>query len=637
MALRADAGRLEEEEARVSQGQIDGGGVNAAINPSEGGDVLNAADAALSYAARGLLVFPAKEDKSPLTAHGVKDATTDAEMIGRWWRRWPDARVAIATGPESGLVVLDVDPKNGGELGGPTTPVGTTTRVRTPSGGVHLYFVHPGHKVKTVRHPHGPRPGIDVRWDGGYVLAPPSPGYEFEVEDGLAQMPPWLADGPAADSLAERLDEPKAGGRHEQLVSMGRHLRGLGRTRDEISGALYALAAQMPRPRDAEAEVESILDWVFDEIDVDEDVEHAQARTGGKFKLIDLATIEPERVNWFFEGFLPVGIPTLLAAPGGTVKGLWTVHVAAEHVPGPVLYIGSEDNLAMMVRPRVQAAGLDPSRFIPLRKELDDGTEMPLRFPRDARILEDAIVETGARLVVIDAGDEHLEEGLKSNSTEDVRRFMNPLNDVCERLRVTVLVIKHTNKVREARGSDRIGGSRTWVDANRHSLMAAVDDEDENVRHVEVAKTNISTKGTGRKYRIETRPVGVRDRDTGLMVEDDVPMLVDEGESDKSVDDLLAKNGKATEGDVDVDAEILRYLLEHDDEDEPVPSKDVDNAVSELTGRVPRTVRNRRLDLNRRGLTKAVPINDEGGRRTEWAVRITVAGEDAVDAMGAES
>src|SRR5262245_17069661 len=85
---------------------------------------------ALSYAARGwpVLACHSVQDgrcscgntacehagKHPRTAHGVKDATTDPATITAWWQQWPDANVAIATGAVSGLVIIDVDPRSGG-------------------------------------------------------------------------------------------------------------------------------------------------------------------------------------------------------------------------------------------------------------------------------------------------------------------------------------------------------------------------------------------------------------------------------------------------------------------------------------------------------------------------------------------
>ena len=73
--------------------------------------------AALGYAAHGWSVFPIKaRGKTPLTRHGFHDATTDPLAIEKWWRRWPDANVGIATGAVSGLVLIDVDAGDGPEV-----------------------------------------------------------------------------------------------------------------------------------------------------------------------------------------------------------------------------------------------------------------------------------------------------------------------------------------------------------------------------------------------------------------------------------------------------------------------------------------------------------------------------------------
>lgn len=72
---------------------------------------------ALEYRERfGFAVFPCKpRDKTPLATHGCKSATVDSVRIRAWWERHPDANVAIATGARSGVVVLDVDPRHGGD------------------------------------------------------------------------------------------------------------------------------------------------------------------------------------------------------------------------------------------------------------------------------------------------------------------------------------------------------------------------------------------------------------------------------------------------------------------------------------------------------------------------------------------
>src|SRR5207247_2426317 len=81
--------------------------------------------------------------------HGLHDATTDPALIAAWWHRWPTAGVAIATGAASGIIVLDVDPRHGGDdtLHDRERAHGRlpdTPRVFTGGGGLHVYLAHPG-------------------------------------------------------------------------------------------------------------------------------------------------------------------------------------------------------------------------------------------------------------------------------------------------------------------------------------------------------------------------------------------------------------------------------------------------------------------------------------------------------------
>lgn len=126
--------------------------------------------AALEYAARGWAVFPC-HGKVPLVEHGCKSATTDASTIRQWWRKWPDANVAIATGTASGLYVIDEDDGGAETIGALALPVSLS--VTTGSGGKHYYYRRPdGEKWGNSASKLGP--GVDTRGDGGYVLAPPS-------------------------------------------------------------------------------------------------------------------------------------------------------------------------------------------------------------------------------------------------------------------------------------------------------------------------------------------------------------------------------------------------------------------------------------------------------------------------------
>lgn len=156
--------------------------------------------AALGYARRGWPVFPVQPGgKAPLVAHGLHDATRDPAEIAASWSRCPDAGVAIRTGAVSGLVVLDVDGDDGHdrlhELERAHGELPRTASVHTPRGGQHLYFQHPGHEVRNSASRLGP--ALDVRGDGGYVVAPPSRGangrrYEPDEQAPVAPLPGWL-------------------------------------------------------------------------------------------------------------------------------------------------------------------------------------------------------------------------------------------------------------------------------------------------------------------------------------------------------------------------------------------------------------------------------------------------------------
>ena len=104
-----------------------------------------ALQAALGLAARGIRVFPCKQDKTPYTEHGFKDASSGNALIAEWWTRWPGALIGVPTGEVSSLDVLDLDAKH--------VKARTwwrenyrrfpRTRIhRTRAGGLHLLFKH---------------------------------------------------------------------------------------------------------------------------------------------------------------------------------------------------------------------------------------------------------------------------------------------------------------------------------------------------------------------------------------------------------------------------------------------------------------------------------------------------------------
>lgn len=110
--------------------------------------------------------------KTPLVSWAaLQGCAAEEEVVRAWWKRWPDANVGVVTGPVSDIVVVDVDGAKGAAslkeagLALPQTVSSATGR------GWHVFFKHPGWRVPSRA---GLLPGVDVRGDGGNVVAPPS-------------------------------------------------------------------------------------------------------------------------------------------------------------------------------------------------------------------------------------------------------------------------------------------------------------------------------------------------------------------------------------------------------------------------------------------------------------------------------
>ncbi len=262
-------------------------------------------DSAVEYVNRGWAVFPLHSvkdgvctcgeaicsiGKHPRIDHGFKDATTDEPKVNEWWSKWPDANIGIATGSRSGIVVLDVDVAKGTKPSGEATldelrsthgALPATITSLTGGGGKHFFFRY----QKAVMNSRvGFLPGLDIRGDGGYVVAPPSlhkSGRRYEWMEGhdpdsidLAEMPPWLIDilintkkEVPITVNAEREVPPvpqteddliPAGERNSTLTSLAGKMRQGGMTESEINAALKTMNQARCKPPLPHIEVEKI-------------------------------------------------------------------------------------------------------------------------------------------------------------------------------------------------------------------------------------------------------------------------------------------------------------------------------------------------------------------------------------------
>lgn len=215
-------------------------------------------DYALFYASKKWQVFPCRpHDKTPLVKW-ADEATTDAEKIKAWWKATPNANIGIATGARSGIVVLDIDAGHGGEktiaaLIEQHGEFPITPQAHTGGGGRHIVFQHPGVEVRNSASKVGD--GIDVRGDGGYIVAAPSihpNGNEYKwiaqnapSKTTLAAIPAWLLEAMNKKDEAPAIPQERAvsaaftsGSRNSSLTSLGGTMRRRGMSEEAIYNAL---------------------------------------------------------------------------------------------------------------------------------------------------------------------------------------------------------------------------------------------------------------------------------------------------------------------------------------------------------------------------------------------------------------
>jgi hypothetical protein len=236
----------------------------------------------------GYRVFPCiPGTKHPITQHGFKDASTDAAQVERWWSRHPGANVGIAA---QGMLVIDIDGADNPWPGDPDRAAdlaGAGAVALTPRGGRHYLFRRPvgkSWKCSTSKL----APGVDVRTDGGYIVAAPSVieegpyrwGEGLALDDPLNQLPeppawltaaldalvspesngvahgsPTLAHVAAGDAEANAIP---AGQRNATLARLAGTMRRVGMGLPEIAAALHQTNRTRCEPPLADAEVDRI-------------------------------------------------------------------------------------------------------------------------------------------------------------------------------------------------------------------------------------------------------------------------------------------------------------------------------------------------------------------------------------------
>jgi hypothetical protein len=281
-AAHVDQGMRIADQADVLRAEI-GPRAVASTTPDLTEELGELGKAALRVARAGWAVFPVRpRDKAPATRNGLLDAKSDVAAVTATWKRWPDLNIGLRCGRESGLVILDVDGDEGfeslHELEKVHDKLPKTLSVKTPRGGSHFYFQHPGVEIRNTAG--FPGPGLDVRGDGGYVLCPPSihpNGGVYEVDDAVvpAAMPDWLKvlllkrqsgaqeRKPAEHWAGVAANGAREGTRNDTAASYVGHLVSLGMEEPEVRATIQMWNKQNIKPPLTDKELSAVVDSIF--------------------------------------------------------------------------------------------------------------------------------------------------------------------------------------------------------------------------------------------------------------------------------------------------------------------------------------------------------------------------------------
>lgn len=244
---------------------------------------------ALAYAEMGLAVFPVcawgnnpSAFKRPLTGKGLIEATTDPETIKKWWKKWPRANIAIATGSRSGgIIAIDLDVKEEKGIDGRETLRSwekehgslqdSTWMAITGGGGYHIFY-HSSKEVSCDRDIFRDGSGVDVRGEGGYVVAPPSLHFngqryqweyspdEFVLAEADERVFEFISAGKKDEVDKGKFSSPaviQEGTRDDTIFKLACSLQAKGLSDEAILAAALTENAEKCQPPLTEKEVET--------------------------------------------------------------------------------------------------------------------------------------------------------------------------------------------------------------------------------------------------------------------------------------------------------------------------------------------------------------------------------------------
>jgi hypothetical protein len=515
--------------------------------------------------------------KVPATQHGVKDATIDPEQITRWWAQNPDFNIGIAAGERSGIIVFDIDPRNGGdnswlEWTDSHGAVPDGAMQMTAGGGYH-HIADYTPEIRSCKLTEG----VDLLADGRYFVAFPSTiegrRYEWEASsdpfDGVApfRVPAtWMQAYSAMRKPAERQQATTGGGliqgsRNNGLTAMGGAMRRHGFTEAEIMAALSIsneTRCEIPLPSSELSQIVKSVARYEPDCDVGASVAigsesadfilaAAQAETQEYFFTRASSYLgQPAPLKWIVKGWVPdLGVTMIYGESGGGKTFLAldiACHIAAgldwhghRTKKGISVYMAGEGNYG--IRQRVaswcKAHNIDRlDNLLISNKAIDmDSPAVSAQIIKAVRELttEDAVQ------VTIDTVNNHMSGN--ENDAKDTRNMLNAVQIVGRALNSGMTLVHHTGNAIEAK--NRARGSSAWKASMDSQILVSKKDG-----LIEVSCTKMKDTEEPQPFfgKLQSVDLGWFDEDgeeikgAVFAIENDVPEQKQKGESEYSKD-----------------------------------------------------------------------------------------------------
>ena len=469
-------------------------------------------------------VFPLKfgTKNQPLTAHGCHDATTDEKQIREWWNRWPKANIGIATGNRLAVIDIDVDEakgKNGmdalkeweaihSELPSPTW------RALTPRGGVHLYYWTDYPITNKVNH----LEAVDIRGNGGYVVAPPSAREDgrYEWEEGPEDNIEILeADATVNEFLKSGKTEPPRepprqqspileGQRTDYLFKLTSSLQGKGMSDEAIRVAIAEENQKRCVPPMTDKELEQTVFPVLKRYEKGTTSLKPASSIIRVPGIVTMNYVEEQTAEWLIPGYIPRYQITALVGDGGVGKTtVWCSLAAAvssgrrslfeddlpegwgTRQPESVLFLSSEDSIEYTLRKRLRIHGANLENIYSI--SIQDEAFNDLKF--GGELLESIIAQYQPGLVLFDPLQSFVPPDIQMGQRNSMRSCLNPLIGIGERYKTTFIIVVHTNKRSGAYGRNRMADSSDVWDIARSILMMGTT-KDKDIRYISHEKSN---------------------------------------------------------------------------------------------------------------------------------------------------